>query len=105
MGQTVGREGYRRGATIIDSVDRTRLASACLIPHSGERLTALTITSCIFCLDNQEVQLAVGLSFRYCHLPLPYMSIAEAALGSKNRHGLVVNHPRDNTPFAIMQNG
>src|SRR5678816_4356010 len=64
-------------------VDRARLAAACF-PHSGDGLTALPITSCGLCIDNEAVRVAVGLrlgldlcrphtcrSVSYTHLTLP----------------------------------
>src|SRR6218665_2920615 len=42
------------------SVDRARMAAACF-PHSGDWLTALPITSCGLCIDNEGVRAAVGL--------------------------------------------
>jgi len=36
------------------------MAAACF-PHPGDGLTALPITSCVLCMDNEGVRVAVGL--------------------------------------------
>ena len=74
-------------ASMSNPVDRARMAAACF-PHSGDWLTALPITSCGLCIDNEAVRVAVGLRLGL-DLCRPHTCRCGDAVGSDGHHGLV----------------
>src|SRR6218665_2525503 len=74
-------------ASMSNPVDRARMRAACF-PHSRDWLTALPITFCGLCIENEGVRVAVGLRLGL-DLCSPHMCQYGDAVSSDGHHGLV----------------
>src|SRR6218665_2089967 len=69
------------------------MAAACF-PHSGDWLAALPNASCVLCIVNEGVRIAVGLQLNL-DLCSPHMCQCGDAVNSDGHHGLVCRLSKD----------